>query len=80
MVQSRTHNCNELNEKNAGERVRIVGWMQNLREVSNSLAFLVLRDFYGITQVVVEDAETLQLALIHSGRARARAILRLLSV
>ena len=60
MVQSRTHNCNELNEKNAGERVRIVGWMQNLREVSNSLAFLVLRDFYGITQVVVEDAETLQ--------------------
>ena len=60
MVQSRTHKCNELNEKNAGERVRIVGWMQNLREVSNSLAFLVLRDFYGITQVVVEDAETLQ--------------------
>ena len=46
MVQSRTHTCNELNENNIGERVRIVGWMQNLREVSNSLAFLVLRDFY----------------------------------
>lgn len=59
MVQSRTHNCNELNENNVGQKVRIVGWMQNLREVSNSLAFLVLRDFYGITQVVIEDAETL---------------------
>lgn len=59
MVQSRTHNCNELNENNVGEKVRIVGWMQNLREVSNNLAFLVLRDFYGITQVVIEDAETL---------------------
>ena len=59
MVQSRTHNCNQLNENNVGEKVRIVGWMQNLREVSNSLAFLVLRDFYGITQVVIEDSETL---------------------
>ena len=59
MVQSRTHTCNELNENNIGERVRIVGWMQNLREVSNSLAFLVLRDFYGITQVVVEQDELL---------------------
>lgn len=60
MVQSRTHNCNELRESNIGERVRIAGWMQNLREVSNNLAFLILRDFYGITQVVVEDAETLE--------------------
>ncbi len=55
MVQSRTHNCNELRESDIGERVRLVGWMENVRFVSGSLAFLVLRDFYGTTQVVIED-------------------------
>ena len=34
--------------------------MENLREVSGSLAFLVLRDFYGTTQVVLESEAMLQ--------------------
>ena len=59
MMQSRTHNCNELRIENAGEKVKLVGWMENLREVGGNLAFLVLRDFYGTTQIVVETAELL---------------------
>ena len=33
--------------------------MENVREVGGSLAFVVLRDFYGTTQLVVEDADLL---------------------
>ena len=40
-----------------GEKVTIVGWMENMREVGSSLAFVVMRDFYGITQVVIENEE-----------------------
>ena len=55
MFQSRTHTCNELRLENAGERVKIVGWMENVREVGSNFAFVVLRDFYGTTQVVIEN-------------------------
>ena len=55
MFQSRTHTCNELRLENAGESVKIVGWMENVREVGSNFAFVVLRDFYGTTQVVIEN-------------------------
>ena len=45
MFQSRTHTCNELRLENAGEQVRIVGWMENVREVGQNFAFVVVRDF-----------------------------------
>ena len=57
MFQSRTHNCGELRIANAGENVTLVGWMENVREVGSNFAFLVLRDYYGTTQVVIENAE-----------------------
>ena len=57
MVQSRTHTCNELRLSDAGKSVKIVGWMENVREVSANLAFVIVRDFYGTTQVVIEDEE-----------------------
>ena len=57
MFQSRTHNCNELRAVNAGEKVKIVGWMENVRMVGSNFAFVVVRDFYGTTQVVVENEE-----------------------
>ncbi len=55
MTQSRTHNCGELRLSDAGKAVTIVGWMENIREVGSNFAFLVLRDFYGTTQVVIEN-------------------------
>ena len=57
MFQSRTHTCNELRLEHAGQQVKIVGWMENVRVVSASLAFVVVRDFYGTTQVVAETEE-----------------------
>ena len=57
MFQSRTHTCNDLRISDAGQRVKIVGWMENVREVGQNLAFVVLRDFYGTTQVVIETEE-----------------------
>ncbi|MCD7845490.1 MAG: aspartate--tRNA ligase [Oscillospiraceae bacterium] len=57
MTQMRTHTCNELRMEHVGQRVKLVGWMENLREVGASLAFVVLRDFYGTTQAVAETEE-----------------------
>ena len=54
MKQSRTHNCGELRLADAGKQVTLVGWLENVREVGSNFAFLVLRDYYGTTQVVVE--------------------------
>ena len=57
MVQSRTHNCGQLRLPDVGEKVTLVGFYDNMRKVSKNLGFLILRDFYGITQVVVETEE-----------------------
>ena len=55
MTQMRTHTCNELRLEHVGQKVKIVGWMENVREVGSNFAFVVVRDFYGTTQVVVEN-------------------------
>ena len=60
MMQNRTHTCNELRLADAGKHVRLCGWMENIREVGGNLAFVVLRDFYGKTQIVVESQELLE--------------------
>ncbi len=57
MMQSRSHTCGELRAADAGRSVKICGWMENVREVSAALAFVVGRDFYGTTQVVAETEE-----------------------
>ena len=57
MTQNRTHNCGELRLSAAGKQVRIAGWMENVRTVGSNFAFVVVRDFYGTTQVVIETEE-----------------------
>ena len=59
-MQSRTHTCGELRITDVGRQVRLAGWMENVREVGGNLAFVVVRDFYGTTQLVVEDEALLR--------------------
>ena len=61
MTQSRTHNCGELRLCDAGKNVTIVGWLENVREVGSNFAFCVVRDFYGTTQVVIENEEMMKI-------------------
>ena len=61
MKQSRTHTCGELRLSDVGKQVTIVGWLENIREVGSNFAFLVLRDYYGTTQVVVETEDMMKL-------------------
>ncbi|SDX96625.1 aspartyl-tRNA synthetase [Ruminococcaceae bacterium YAD3003] len=59
-MQSRTHTCGELRIGDAGKKVMLAGWLENFREVGAELGFVVIRDFYGTTQIVIETAEMMK--------------------
>ncbi|UWO23873.1 aspartate--tRNA ligase [Marvinbryantia formatexigens] len=60
-MQGRTHTCGALRLGDVGAQVKIVGWFDNLRKVSKNLGFLILRDYYGVTQVVIETEEMMNI-------------------
>ena len=56
MHKYRTHNCGQLNKSNIGSEVKISGFVNKKRD-HGDLLFLDLRDFFGITQCVVEASQ-----------------------
>ncbi|PIP11908.1 MAG: aspartate--tRNA ligase [bacterium (Candidatus Stahlbacteria) CG08_land_8_20_14_0_20_40_26] len=55
----RTHTCGELRAKNSGENVTLQGWIDAIRD-HGKMVFISLRDRYGVTQVVLADAELIE--------------------
>ncbi len=54
----RTHTCGELTVSNAGEIIRLSGWVHRKRNHGN-LLFIDVRDHYGMTQCVIECSNPL---------------------
>ena len=48
----RTHSCGELRVNDVGKRVKLAGWVSRIRDLGG-IRFIMLRDRYGETQLVV---------------------------
>lgn len=66
MHKYRSHNCGELNISHVNMEVKLSGWVHRRRD-HGGLAFIDLRDHYGITQCVINSDEDLthQIAHLH---------------
>lgn len=66
----RTHTCGELNINNIGENVTLAGHIQKIRNLGN-MAFVDLRDEYGITQIVISEEIYKENSLIEESSIQA---------
>lgn len=55
----RSHNLGELRLCDIGRNVTVAGWLESVRDIG-SVAFAVLRDHYGVTQIVTSDENILK--------------------
>ena len=53
----RTYDCSEIREKHVGEKIKLAGWVDTIRDMGG-IIFIDLRDQYGITQIVVSGDES----------------------
>ena len=65
----RTHSAGELRKDDAGERVRLAGWVHRRRD-HGGLIFIDLRDRWGITQVTFHPERDEDLLLGRATQAR----------
>ena len=56
----RTNTCGDLRLANAGKKVILAGWVQRVRKMGG-MTFVDLRDRYGITQLVFNEADNKEL-------------------
>ena len=56
----RSHTCGELRLSDAGKSVTLAGWVQRARKMGG-MTFVDLRDRYGITQLVLNEAVNAEL-------------------
>jgi len=66
----RSHTCGELNENFIGQKVRLSGWVQKVRD-KGFVVWIDLRDRYGITQLVF-DQERTDVKLLEKARQAGR--------
>ena len=57
IIMHRSHNCGELSESNLNQEVTLAGWVQKIRN-KGFIAWIDLRDRYGITQLVFDETRT----------------------
>ena len=69
----RSHTCGDLTAANAGETVRLSGWVHRVRDHGGVL-FVDLRDHYGMTQVLA-DSDSPAFAAME--RLRAETVIRI---
>ena len=55
--------CGELGATDAGREIRIAGWVHRRRDYGG-LIFIDLRDRYGLTQIVINEAEAPEAAAV----------------
>ncbi|HEX8232171.1 MAG TPA: aspartate--tRNA ligase [Caulobacteraceae bacterium] len=69
----RSHTCGQLRAADAGQSVRLSGWIHRKRD-HGGLLFIDLRDHYGLTQLVVDPQNP---ALAAMDRLRAESVVRI---
>lgn len=55
----RTQYCNAVTESDIGKKVRVAGWVENIRD-HGGIMFIDLRDHYGVVQVVFHNEALLE--------------------
>ena len=70
----RTHRCAEVSNKNIGETVTLMGWVQKSRN-KGSLIFVDLRDRSGIMQIIFEEGTTAQEYFEKAGKLRSEFVI-----
>ncbi|MDD6435109.1 MAG: aspartate--tRNA ligase [Clostridiales bacterium] len=70
----RTHRCAELSEKNIGEKVTVMGWVQKTRN-KGGLVFIDLRDRSGILQILFENGACSESDFERAGRIRSEFVI-----
>jgi aspartyl-tRNA synthetase len=69
----RTHTCGQLRPSDAGETVRLSGWVHRKRD-HGGLLFIDLRDNYGLTQIVIAPSSP---AFAQAEKTRAESVIRI---
>ena len=69
----RTHKCTELSEKNIGEKVTVMGWVNRRRDLGG-LLFVTLRDISGILQIVFNN-ETDPALFLKAGQLKSEYVI-----